>query len=50
MLTHQTLQSPQAVALHQPLERGDEGALERFWEKAAAQGAPLIEDLEANAP
>jgi enterochelin esterase family protein len=38
-------QSPRVAALQQAIEAGDQGALDAFWQKIAAEEAPLVEPI-----
>jgi enterochelin esterase-like enzyme len=40
--------SPRLAALRKALENGDRPALEKFWQEAAAQGAPIIEPTQGD--
>src|SRR2546427_747820 len=40
--------SPRLAALRKALENGDRAALEKFWQEAAAQGAPIIEPIQGD--
>ena len=46
--TTQELISPRIAALRKALENGDRPALEKFWQEAAAQGAPIIEPIQGD--
>lgn len=40
--------SPRLAALRKALENGDRPALEKFWQEATAQGAPIIEPIQGD--
>ncbi|HSS50901.1 MAG TPA: enterochelin esterase [Thermoanaerobaculia bacterium] len=44
------LASPRLSALRKEVETGGQGALERFWQRLAAEGTPLVEPLEGDEP